>query len=89
VLPLVLSIITKLCVCSVRAASADVIASLVSAGADVNCRNSYKANITPLTLVLVRGTAVAAMSPRLNGMYISIRMCFVEHVLIDGCFTCR
>jgi len=51
----------------VRTASADVIASLVSAGADVNCRNAYKANITPLTLVLVRGTAVGTTSSNLQG----------------------
>ena len=44
---------------SVRSASAEVISALVSAGADVNSKNIYNSAVTPLSLVLLRGTAVS------------------------------
>ena len=48
----------------------DVIDSLISAGADPNCRNlsSSSSSVTPLTLVLLRGAASTSTGVRLIGV---------------------
>ncbi len=44
-----------------------VIEALVASGADPNCRNSNSANITPLTLVVLRGASCTLVGASLIG----------------------
>eukprot|EP01038_Epipyxis_sp_PR26KG_P006383 gene6383-8793_t len=74
----------------VRTASVEVIESLINAGADPNSKNNQYSNITPLTLVLLRGASTTGVGVSLLGIaddMISNGQTASNNILVKGIDT--